>query len=89
MKQTIDNEYYTFEQDNMPRYSFNEKDFEGGGMYNGYYEVFFKHSKPATYSIRRIDEADIHGKKNVTRNSVVDYCCNNCAHMYIRFYKKE
>ncbi len=47
----------------MPRYSFNEKDFEGGGMYNGYYEVFFKHSKPATYSIRRIDEADIHGKK--------------------------
>lgn len=59
MKSAIDNEYYYFTQDTdvgTIRYGDGSSTVGDGGMYNGYYEVFFHRTQPNTFSIRYVGD---------------------------------
>ena len=59
MESVINNKYYYFTQDTdigTIKYGDGSSTIENGGMYNGYYGVFFHRTQPVTYSIRYVGD---------------------------------
>ena len=82
MKLAINNEFYYFAQDTLVgtiRYGDGSPTIGDGGMYNGYYEVFFHRTQPKTYSIRYVGD-DVVTKD---KHKMLAICAGILALIYI------